>query len=210
MLKKRSGGKPAKDASLVEGFNPKPARPRDPVTGKLLPSEHPSERWLKRKAQLEAKAAGKRVPKKSPGRKPKTPPPSGESDLGAAYQLLEDMRWVYQQAYEGKRGGRNRLKELMKNDKEFLVMVKELMKIESALLSAKIRKDGGEPGSGNGAGFFVVLKGLDTDKEIVGAAMQNGIDVKQMGHAIDPLAHGEYEPELPEEKEVLPETPQEG
>lgn len=107
-------------------------------------------------------------------------------ELELAYRMLEDMRHVYKEA-----GGRDKLAELaLAGDKEFMVLVKDLMKIELAMLSAKIRKDGStkEPGSAGGnQNFFVVLKGLESEQALV-KDMDSGkdIDVKQIKDAINP------------------------
>ena len=103
----------------------------------------------------------------------------GGSD--AAYQMLEDMRWVYRTLR-----GRTKLKKLVKgDDRQFVFMVKELMKIESALLSAKIRKEGDVGGVGQ-QNFFVVLKGLEDEKKF--EVLDKTVDMKQIQSAIDPNA----------------------
>lgn len=74
-------------------------------------------------------------------------------DEKSAYEMLQDMRWVYRKVK-----GRKKLSELIENDdKQFVFMVKELMKIESSLLNTRAKaKD--EP---NDKMVFVVLKGLE-------------------------------------------------
>lgn len=99
----------------------------------------------------------------------------------SAIEMLQDMRWVYRQS-----GGRSKLKRLIKgDDKQFVFMVKELMKIEAALLAARIRKDGGGEGGGGRQNFFVILKGLEDDKVIMDS-FNSKLDMKQIESATNP------------------------
>lgn len=99
----------------------------------------------------------------------------------SAYAMLEDMRWVYKKVE-----GRKKLKKFVEaDDKNFVVMVKELMKIETSLLATKIRK--GEEGAGGGQSVFVVLKGLE-DAAVVQGMMDKDVDLRQIQHAINPNA----------------------
>ena len=75
----------------------------------------------------------------------------------SALQMLADMRWVYRQV-----AGRKKLKDLMTSDAEFKFLVKELMRIEAAILSAQIRKDG--PKETGNQTTFVILQGLEDEK----------------------------------------------
>lgn len=106
------------------------------------------------------------------------------TDEKSAQEMINDMRWVYKQLK-----GRSKLKALMTGDKEFMAMVKELMKVEASILTNKLRaKDGG-----NGRqGFFVVLKGLEKEKPIerLTEAMRDKkpINIKQVERAMDPSA----------------------
>jgi hypothetical protein len=211
MVKKKSGGHAAKDASIVDGFNTKPMeRPRDPVTNRFLPTGHPPDPKYKRQREYQQKLAVEKQARKEAQERGETPdsaPPSA-GDLSAAYQMLEDMRWVYKNASVDGKTGRKRLQKLMESDREFMTMVKELMKIESALLSARIRKEG-DGGLGGGQGFFVILKGLESDNDVLKNAGDGTIDMKQVAHVLDPSA-GRYEAEGQVKEEALPETPQEG
>ena len=116
-------------------------------------------------------------------------------DEKSAYQMLQDMRWVYQKVK-----GRDKLKRLMDDDKEFKFMVKELLKIEAALLSAKIRAKE-DPSVPANQMVFVVLKGLE-DEVRVNKAMRGGddktVDMKQIAHALNPEG-GLYELDAEEE-----------
>jgi hypothetical protein len=100
-------------------------------------------------------------------------------DEAAANQMLQDMRHGYLKC-----GGRKKLVELMKDDKEFKFVVKELMKVETTLLSAKIRKEG--DGAAPGQMVFVVLKGLEDEINIKTAMEDKTVDMKQIAHALNP------------------------
>ena len=106
-----------------------------------------------------------------------------EEDGGkSANQMLADMRWAYQ-----KMKGRKKLLELIKDDdKQFVFMVKELMKIESSLLTAQMRKEGDIQGGGQ-QNFFVVLKGLEDSPGVKGA-VDKTIDLNQIQDALNPNA----------------------
>ena len=102
-------------------------------------------------------------------------------------RMLADMWWVYRNAEfedpatKKKMTGRQKLLQLVQSDdKQYLFMVKELLRIE-ALRKEKSSGDGG------GKAVFVVLKGLhDEDvKEDPGLGM---VDHKQIMAAIDPTA----------------------
>ena len=82
--------------------------------------------------------------------------------------------------------GRKKLLDLVdEDDKQFLFLVKELMKIEASILSAKIRKEGVGDGTGVNQNFFVVLKGLEEDKKIL-ESISKDVDMKQISKAMNP------------------------
>jgi hypothetical protein len=104
--------------------------------------------------------------------------------------MLLDMRAVYKKV-----GGKRKLTEMMKDDKQFQFMVKELMKIETALLSAKLKAQSNKDGNVNG--FFVIIRGLEDDAAAIGrvASQREGatIDLEQISHVTDPERQGAYE-----------------
>lgn len=103
-------------------------------------------------------------------------------------QMLQDMRWVYR-----KIKGRDKLKKLIKDDdRQFVFMVKELMKIESALLTTKIRKEGGDSITTQKA-VFVVLKGLEDEKQITEVLSSSDVDIKKIQRAINPAMGDIYD-----------------
>jgi hypothetical protein len=118
---------------------------------------------------------------------PDTPTPDGFDKN--AYQMLEDMRHAYRHG-----GGKNKLVSFAKeDDRNFVFLVKELMKIESALLSAKIRKENTTANPLNQQNFFVVVKGLEDVPGSAGlakAASGSGIDFVQIQQAVDPTQVG--------------------
>ena len=86
----------------------------------------------------------------------------------SAQQMLSDLRFAYRNAIgPGGQKGKTRLVELMKSDNEFKFMVKELTRVETAILSAQIRKEGPDVQAGNQM-TFVILKGLDDEKSVTG------------------------------------------
>jgi hypothetical protein len=93
------------------------------------------------------------------------------------FQMLADMRFVYR-----KIGGRQKLLELVEgSDKEFAKLCKDLLSLETALMTAKMRKPE-DPAKGNTV--FVILKGLEA--ESVEMKTVEGLDMKQITDAIDP------------------------
>ena len=155
-------GRKEKDAVIKEGFNP------DKIGGMSKTAIAKMERE-ERKALKDAN---------------KVSTPNSEADLlrlalgeedDSSYNMLLDMRWAYKKVK-----GRKKLLKLIKDDdKQFVVMVKELIRLESVLLTAKLRKDG--DGSEKQA-VFVVLKGLEKPPE----GCSDGIDIPQITKAISP------------------------
>lgn len=124
-----------------------------------------------------------------------------EGDDNFARDLMEDMRWVYRQI-----NGREKLRTLMGQDKEFISLVKELMKLEAAYLTSKMKGKG--TGSG-GAGFLVVLKGLEGDDKLVADMKKDKIiDLKQIERALNPAAEllGPADDDTQDERMGIPPT----
>jgi len=121
---------------------------------------------------------------------PSAPDPDEEDDEVSAQRMLADMRQVYKNL-----GGRKKLQELMAGDKEFMGMIKELMKAEISVITNKLKgRDGGSK-----QGFFVILKGLETEKPIVKAIEENkAINLRQIEKAINPT---EYQMDQEEEEQ---------
>lgn len=206
----KEGRKP-KDKSITDNFNQKKLlglskkelaaakkiaaaeAKKKKLAAELLRKERAESKRLEKEALklgLE-KLAKENVAKAEDGEPPAGPPaPSDEENVDAAYQMLQDMRWVYRKVK-----GRKKLKQLIDDDdKQFVFMVKELMKIESQMISAKIRSK--EDPGGNQT-VFVVLKGLAEEKQY--EVEDPLINMKQIQHVIQPEA-GEFQPEKEEEK----------
>ena len=119
-----------------------------------------------------------------------------DNDIKSAYQMLQDMRWVYRDVK-----GRKKLRAMVAgDDRQFVFLVKELMKIEAAVLAAKIRKTD-EPISGS-QNFFVVLKGLEGDKsmlESIDINKEGIVGIRQMQNILKPDGK-EYEMDEEERK----------
>lgn len=108
------------------------------------------------------------------------PVPSTDAEVRQVLEMLSDMRFVYK-----KLGGRKKLQKMLKeDDKLYVAMVKELLKIESALMAVQLRKPetGGNGGEGR-QNFFVVIKGLEQEKRVMKQFGREGsppIDVEHL------------------------------
>jgi hypothetical protein len=170
-------GRKSKDAEISDNFN---------TEKKIVPSAKDKLAALAEKRRLAREAGLTRAQDIAHyGEEPKpveaTPLAGDDEDSRSAYKMLQDMRWVYKDLK-----GREKLRELVESDdRQFVFMVKELMKIEAALLAAKIRKTGEEEGKGVNQNFFVVLKGLESDKKIL-EMTDKDVDMKQISRALNP------------------------
>ena len=216
------GGRSRKDQGLVDGFNPQgsPMTARQILeakrAAKMQKIRDEQERIKKMEevaklkikkikegisvAEMEMVKAIDAIPEPEP--QPAPIENIDGDDEKSAHRMLADMRWVYRKVH-----GRRKLKELVESDdKQFVSMVKELMKIESALMTANIRKDG-DVAVGGGTGqqnFFVVLKGLEDDTKMVSAVLDKTVDMKQITRAMNPDENS-YEPEEAVDKDAAPE-----
>lgn len=207
--KRREGGQP-KDKIIMDGFNTKK---RGNLSKELLrkakleKARQDAERnkqerelqALEEQVKLARQAMGKAPKEKPDDNPPEDNPANPEDDVKSAYQMLQDMRWVYKNVK-----GRQRLKELCADDKQFLFMVKELMKIEAGLMSAKIKRN--EDGEGGQQTVFVVMRGLmDGPVAKLNDAKKEDevvdVDFKQIEHVLNPGA-GPYEEPKEIEREV--------
>ena len=208
--KRREGGQP-KDKVLMDGFNTKK---RGNLSKELLrkakleKARQDAER-NKQERELQELEAQVKAARNALGKSPKEatePPPDhnepsdlDHDDAKSAYQMLQDMRWVYKNVK-----GRQRLKELCADDKQFLFMVKELMKIEAGLMSTKIKRN--EDGEGGQQTVFVVMRGLldDPVAKLNNAKKEDevvDVDFKQIEHVLNPGA-GPYDEPKEIEREV--------
>lgn len=187
------GGRAPKDAPISDGFNPlkrggmslrelKKAERAALVKKRALQTEKAKiemavTKLTEKQAAVESELGEKPVVEEAP------PQNQDAADEKSAYQMLTDLRYAYRHS-KGANGavGKRRLVELMESDPEFKFMVKELMKIESALLAAKIRSDKGPDMQANQM-VFVVLKGLEEEKKF---EQVGDVDIKQIARAMNP------------------------
>jgi hypothetical protein len=113
-----------------------------------------------------------------------------DKDEISASQMLDHLRYAYinSKGPDGSKG-RKRLVRLMEADAEFKFFIKELTKIETSLLAARIRKNENEDGTKIGQqNFFVVLKGLEDTPVIKGNDPNSALDMMQIESALNPNA----------------------
>lgn len=163
-----------------EGLTQNRAKPVDKVILKALEMDE------KRLAREREKLLGKEPEEEAPE----------EEDGSFAYQMLSDLRAAYK---SGK--GKSKLLTLMKDDKEFKFLIKELLKVETAIMAAKIRRDPGQGGGGDRPAVYVILKGLECEKPLLTAMEKDEtIDVSQVMAATNP--------EMSSDRYVAPDTSQ--
>jgi hypothetical protein len=186
MVKPRSGGKKPKGSEISENFNQeKEGNLSEKELARLARNEYVRE-W-KRKDRLKKKEilAGIVPRETKAGNDTDSEPESYQNDLDdgkSPAQMLQDMRYAYAMA-----DGRKKLMKLIKgDDRQFVAMVKELMKIETAILTTKIRAKADEGGKGGGQTVFVILKGLEDEKKIMEIVQDKDVDMKQITQAINP------------------------
>lgn len=187
MIKGKKPGRKAKDQLLTENFN---------TEKKLTPQER---RDLKDKQEIIAQA---KKNARLAARKKKIGDDADFGELDSDFQMLEDMRAVYQ-----KLGGRKKLLTFIKkNDKAYELMVKELMKLESSMKQAEITKNKGGAGQGNG-NVFVILKGLEEENKVIAMAMaadgESQIDMKSMNGILNPASEPEPDDIPPDEDNII-------
>jgi len=186
MTRRKPGSKP-KDSAITDNPN---------LEGKKL-SKREIAALKTKEARLSAELTGGAGDSRGSGKKPpkKTEDPitAEEKDLKIAQKMLEDLRYAYRNAVgkDGKKG-RERLMELMKTDFEFKFAMKELMKIESALVSSKIKSRENAGGNGESVATLVILKGL-YDEEPKKVKQDERVDLDQVANALNPEYH-EQEP----------------
>ena len=173
---KMKEGRKRKDAIILDGFN----------FDKLGALKKGELKKAKKQAAKPKEAAKKEAPEAPPAKTPTKDEIQkfmsgieGDENDRSAYQMLQDMRWVYRKV-----AGRKKLHNLIReDDKQFVFMVKELMKIEAQLLSAKIRAKE-DPAGPQQQTVFVVLKGLEeTPMKVIG---DSEIDLRQVSAALTP------------------------
>jgi len=206
------GGKPTKDALISDGFNQQKLGPR--ASNALIRKARREAALAKQRIEVERKrqAAEFELMEKKLARAKKEvgikdtmpapveeptqeePPPAPDEDEKSAHRMLQDLRYAYRNSVgPGGSKGKRRLVELMEADAEFKFAVRELLKIEAALMAAKIRKEGGDGSGSVNQSFFVVLKGLETEMPVISQGDKT-VDMKQITRAMSP-DESSYEPE---------------
>lgn len=189
------GGRPTKDAPISDGFNPAKR------LGKQDIMAFRRERDAALRKEREGLAAKAREKAKRDDESPEDV--KDLDDEASAYQMLQDLRYGYRNSVgPGGKKGKQRLVELMESDAEFKFVVKELMKIESALMAAKARKNE-EPGGSGQQNFFVILKGLEDEKKFL-PVRDKTVDMAQITNAINP-EETRYEAEETVDQRAAPE-----
>ncbi len=207
------GGRPTKDAPISDAFNPVKLGPK-PTKAELAQVRRAAKLAKKRITEvqqqnarelekIEAKIDKTRIDLGIKESKPvneidTTPEPTADEDEKAAHKMVQDLRYAYRNAVgpTGKRG-RSRLMEIFESDTEFKLGVKALLKIESDLMAAKIRKDSSGESQGGVANqnFFVVLKGLEDGPKMIEGKTDSTVDIKQIQRAMNPDMGEVYEAE---------------
>ena len=179
METKKRPGRTSKGASILNGFNQTKIYETDDNTKRKLQLQKAAAYRKDYRRRKKAEALGVGLPDDA----------QDAENLGSAYQMLQDMRWVYRML-----SGREKLQKLVNSDdRQFVFMVKELMKIEASLMAAKIRSKE-DPAQANQM-VFVVLKGLEDEKPIrnmIADGKKDAIDMRQISHAMNPDG-SEYE-----------------
>lgn len=197
-IKGRKPGRKAKDLAITENFN---------TEKQLTPRE---ERELKQQKKMIAEAKKKAkekfalVNRLTDGKEAKAARDMedfSESD----FQMLQDMRAVYK-----KLGGQKKLLSFIKqNDKAYELMVKELMKLESSMKQAEIRRNDAPGGAGNG-NVFVILKGLEDEQKTVTMVMaadgQGQIDMHSLAGVFKPGVEPGTDDLPPDDENVIDPT----
>jgi len=185
----RKPGRKPKDSTITDGFNQEPK----------LTAAQKRQLALQKKLIAEAKKK-KRAESEDPDDL------IDDDSSESAYQMLMDMRYVYKKV-----GGRKKLEKFIKkNDKAYELMVKELMKIESSMKQAAIKKSDGPGGDGK-QNVFVVLKGLEEEQRAVTIVQavdgQSQIDMHSMSAILKPADALEDNQEIPldEDNIIRPE-----
>ena len=189
----KKGGVKRKEAAFDDNFNSKKKLGASPAELREMARKKKNEdnkRRAKEKRMLKLQEELDRLKAES-GEEGDAASGSESNDDESAYKMLMDMRHIYRTVK-----GRKRLQEMVLDDpKQFGFLVKELLKIETALMAAKIRSK--ESGVESGMTTFVILKGLENEKDIVAMHTQGNktIDVTQISDAVNPTTEQKIERE---------------
>lgn len=179
-MSNKPGVKP-KDGPISDNFNPRKAgvnakdieqAQQQTAPYKAFQRKDPKD-WTPKYAAKVAQAARSKA-RKEAREAAALPIPSLKSadnkETQDAQRMLQDMLWVY-----GQVNGREKLLKMVqadKTNKEFVFVAKELIKVQTALLTAQIRAKS-EGAIGGNKVVFVVLKGLGDTEERIGVPFEN-------------------------------------
>ena len=179
-------GRKEKDAEIKNNFNREKLgglTRSEMANAKKIAIENSRDRAKRKREEREAQKKLQETEKQAE-KEEKERKKDEQEDERSTHQMLKDLRWVYRNVK-----GRTKLKELMEDDKQFVFLIKELVKIETQIMAAKIRNE--DPG-GSSQTVFVVLKGLDDEKKF-----NITVDVPKIDQILNPeLDQREPEKEL--------------
>lgn len=152
-------GPKEKDSDITQNINMRKKGTSKKAEARAKLQEKTAKAEEKRRKAQEKKNKGRGVKEEA------NMPFESQDDEQSAYKMLQDMRWVYRKV-----SGRAKLKKLVdKDERNLIFMVRELMKIETSIMAAKIRAKESIGGNMNQP-VFVILKGLEDEKRV-------GIDI---------------------------------
>lgn len=187
----RSGGPKSKDVSITEGFNrskkgmskaeqaraKREAKARELADAeKRKSAEGELDRLADRAAKLRDQLG------LDAELEPENAGTARVDDADASSdEMIRDLRWAYRTGL-----GKRKLKEMMKDDKLGLPLIRELVKVEVAYLTAKLRqKEELKPEQQQQV--FVVIRGLEDEKKFdVEVSKGEAVDMRQIQHALNP------------------------
>lgn len=167
---KKMGGTVPKDTALSTPMNTPLTKIQRRIMAKeqtKIDREARKQEKIRESAAMEIATLRSRIDdaRKRAGLSLDNSPDDDSEDLLLSAKMLADMRWVYHQL-----DGKQKLLDMVKgDDKQFAFILKELMKYEQAIAEKKA----GQSGSGNGYGFFVVIRGLEDEKALADARAEN-------------------------------------
>jgi hypothetical protein len=99
------------------------------------------------------------------------------------------------------------LLDLVKDDpKQFRDLIKELMRVETALMVRELNKKEVGGGSVDSPAVFVILKGLETPEQAVSKYNDPDVDLAQIENALNPSAEKPIEAEEVKDTLGAPES----
>lgn len=173
---RKTGYKP-KDSEITENFNME----KDDALTALQKRQALIQKGLEKAEKEKLAADASQVEEE---------PVSEKSEsIKSAYQMLKDLRWVYNHKDIK---GRKKLLEMAKDDKQFTLLIKELIKVETALLAQDLKQK--QEFGGQNVATLVVIRGLEDVKKLPSEA-QGDVDIRRILDAVDPTKEKQIEQE---------------